>query len=130
MNGPHCHVEVSVLRNGTYWLLDPGPALIAAMSGVAVPIPPPPVVYAERIPIPQPSEWDSGAIVTITRDGVPLLQRARKDALEVDSPWEEGDTFEAVMLVYTPEENAWYWVSRAGTRVPIAGTKSDLLRER
>lgn len=121
MNGPHVHVEVSVNRNGTYLLLDPGPALIDAMGGVAVP--PPPPEYAERLPIPQPQAWDAGTLVTITTDGVPLLQRARKDALHVASPWEAGDTFEAVMLVYTPEENAWYWVSRAGTRVPLAGTR-------
>jgi murein DD-endopeptidase MepM/ murein hydrolase activator NlpD len=32
-DGAHCHVEVSVQRNGTYWLLDPIPALVAALGG-------------------------------------------------------------------------------------------------
>jgi murein DD-endopeptidase MepM/ murein hydrolase activator NlpD len=129
MNSLHVHLETRIWRNGTYLITDPYQTLTKALyeSG---PIPPPPPVYAERLPIPQPGEWDAGAKVTITRDGVPLLQRARTDALPVASPWEEGDFFEAVMLVYTPDENAWYWVSRAGTRVPLQGTRSELLGDR
>jgi murein DD-endopeptidase MepM/ murein hydrolase activator NlpD len=32
-NGAHCHLEVAEQRNGTYWLLNPIPALRAAMNG-------------------------------------------------------------------------------------------------
>lgn len=32
-NGAHCHVEISVLRNGTFWLLPPRKTLTAALGG-------------------------------------------------------------------------------------------------
>lgn len=35
-SGAHCHVEVSIHKNGTYWLLDPKPALDAALSAGGV----------------------------------------------------------------------------------------------
>lgn len=35
-SGAHTHVEVSIVKNGTYWLLDPKPALKAAISGGSV----------------------------------------------------------------------------------------------
>lgn len=35
-NGAHCHVEVSVLKNNSYWLVAPKPALTQAMSGTPV----------------------------------------------------------------------------------------------
>jgi murein DD-endopeptidase MepM/ murein hydrolase activator NlpD len=89
-----------------------------------------PIVYADRVPIPQPSDWDGGPTVTITQDGVKLLQRARKDAAEVASPFAKGDTFEAVMLVYSEDDDDWYWVTQRSTRIPIHGTTSALLGDR
>jgi murein DD-endopeptidase MepM/ murein hydrolase activator NlpD len=129
---PHVHLDTVVnapeLNNpqiwnngGEYHLLDPIPTIQAAAAGTPI------ISYATRLPIPQPGEWETGETVTITKEGVPLLQRASKNAQHVDSPWEVGDTFEAVMLVYSEDEKAWYWVSRAGTRVPLSGTKSQLL---
>src|SRR5690606_3793143 len=32
MNAPHVHVETSVQRNGSYWLIDPVPALKAKLT--------------------------------------------------------------------------------------------------
>jgi murein DD-endopeptidase MepM/ murein hydrolase activator NlpD len=116
MNGSHVHAE-GRLANGTR-IGDPRQMFGDGAMGPT---------YAERVPVPQPGEWDSGAPVTITRDGVPLLQRARKDSVEVESPFKAGDRFEAVQLVWSEDEKAWYWVSKLGTRVPLPGTKSDLL---
>jgi hypothetical protein len=125
---PHVHLDVAVnapeLNNpgiwnnpGEYHLLDPIPAIQAAIGGGPLP-----TVYAQRVPVPQPGEWASGAPVRIIAEGVPLLQRASADSPEVDSPWEKGDTFDAVMLVWSEDEGTWYWVSKAGTRVPLKGT--------
>lgn len=131
---PHIHLDCSVAEGsqgelndpsiwnnpGAYHLLDPIPAIINALGGDVLP-----TSYAERVPMPQPQEWDSGALVTVVDPGVKLLQRARRDATEVDSPFEVGDTFEAVMLAWVPEEEAWYWITRRGTRVPVVGTETD-----
>lgn len=127
---PHVHLDTVVnapdLNNpqiwnnpGEYHLIDPIPTIQSAFSGMPLP-----KRYAERVPVPQPSDWDGGALVTVTKAGVPLLQRARKDAAEVDSPFEKGDTFEAVQLAWVPEEKSWYWITRRGTRVPTDGTAS------
>jgi hypothetical protein len=115
MNGPHVHVEVAVLRDGAYWLVDPVPALRDAMGGNM------PFVPAERLPVPQPQEWDVFATVKATEDGVPVLQRADRNAPAVAKPLASGEDFEAVMLVLGNDMN-WYWVSRRGARVPVAGT--------
>lgn len=136
---PHIHLDVSVgedhegeLNNpaiwnnpGRYHLLDPLPAIISAYGGDPLPI-----TYAERIPVPQPSAWEDGPIVTITRAGVKIQQRASKDAAEVESPFNTGEQFKGVMLVYSEAEDDWYWVSRRGSRISIKGTSSDLLGER
>lgn len=118
MNGCHVHVEVSVLRNGSYWLVDPGPALIEAMGGHA------PVVYAERIPIPQPAEFDVAATVRAVRAGVPVLQRASLDAAPVRAPLAAGEEFEAVYQVIGNDRRI-YWISSLGSRIPVEGTESD-----
>jgi murein DD-endopeptidase MepM/ murein hydrolase activator NlpD len=111
--GPHVHIEARIWRNGDYTIVDPRQAFGGG---------PLPQGYAERVDVPQPTEWTTGANVTITKAGVPLLQRAGKNAPEVASPWEKGDTFEAVMLVWAEDEQTWYWVSKAKTRVPLEGT--------
>lgn len=46
-NGEHVHVEVSTLRNGTYWLLEPRSALRPLLTGAA---PPGPAYKAWTIP--------------------------------------------------------------------------------
>ncbi len=116
MNGPHVHVEVSVLRNGTYWLLDPGPALREAMGGAPV------VTYAERVPVPQPDDFDAVWDVEVLVDGVPVLQRASPHAPAVASPFKKGEHFRAV-YVACGEDGAPYWVGTHGGRVPMKGTK-------
>lgn len=121
-NGPHCHIEARIWRNGDYTIVDPRQAFGGG---------PLPVAYAERLDwLPKPSEWDGGQLVSITRDGVKLLQRARKDSAEVASPFGKGESFKAVAIVYTVDEDAHYWVTLTGTRVPIEGTSSTLLGER
>lgn len=115
MNGPHTHVEVAVEKNGTYWLVDPKPALAQAMGGEA------PVAYAEPIGIPQPPEFEVSQTVTAMRDHIPVLQRANLDAPRTNKDLMRGDTFEAVYVVIGNDRN-WYWVSTRGSRVPIEGT--------
>jgi murein DD-endopeptidase MepM/ murein hydrolase activator NlpD len=121
MNSWHCHLEARTWSGGDYMIRDPRAVFAGGTTDT---------FYAERVPVPQPSAWEKGATVTITRDGVPLLQRADADAAEVDSPWKRGDTFEAVQLVYNPDEKKWYWMSKASTRVPISGTSSELLGDK
>lgn len=118
MFSPHLHLDVTENRNGTYWLLDPIPAIIRAMSSEV------PEVYAERLPIPQPAEFDVSATVRATRDGVPVLQRAMLDAAPVREPLKKGEEFEAVYQVIGNDQRI-YWVSSLGSRIPVEGTESD-----
>jgi murein DD-endopeptidase MepM/ murein hydrolase activator NlpD len=118
MNGPHVHVEVSVNRNGSYWLVDPIPALREAIGANPVSTEP---NFAERIPIPQPQEWDVFVTVRATRTGVPVLQFANATAPHVRKPLSAGEDFEGVMVVLG-NDRSWYWVSRNGGRVPVDGT--------
>jgi hypothetical protein len=101
MNGPHVHVEVSVQRNGTYWLLDPGPALRAAMGGVPV------TVYADPIDIPQPKEFDQWWTAKAARDGVTVHQRADADSPESYRPLTKGEEVEIVYLVIGADGKPW-----------------------
>jgi hypothetical protein len=41
MNGPHVHLEMTILKNGSYWLVDPAPELRKAMGAQPTPVPPP-----------------------------------------------------------------------------------------
>jgi hypothetical protein len=118
MNGCHVHVEVSVNRNGTYWLLDPGPALIEAMGGEDVPIP---VDYPIANDVPQPDEFDVSVEVTVTKDGVPVLQRADLNAAHTMPPLKKGDTFGAVYQALGNDGNI-YWITTNSNRVPVEGT--------
>lgn len=118
MNGPHVHVEVSVNRNGSYWLVDPIPALLEAMGSAPISTG---EVFAERLPVPQPQEWTVFVPVRATRTGVPVLQFASASAPPVRKPLSAGEDFEGVMIVLGNDRN-WYWVSRNGGRVPVADT--------
>jgi murein DD-endopeptidase MepM/ murein hydrolase activator NlpD len=120
MNGCHVHVEVSVNRNGTYFLLDPGPALIEAMGGEDVPIP---VTYPEPNSVPQPAEFDVSVEVTVTKDGVPVLQRADLNAAHTMPPLKKGDTFGAVYQALGNDGNI-YWITTNRNRVPVDGTSA------
>jgi len=117
MNGCHVHVEISVLRNGSYYLLDPGPALIEAMGGIA------PVTYPEPFPVPQASEFDTNATIIALEDGLPVLQRADMNAPRTNEPLVKGDDFQA-SLIARGNDGAWYWITSRGNRVPIKGTNA------
>ena len=115
MNGCHVHVEVSMLRSGTYWLVDPGPALIEAMGGTA------PVTYPAPIGVPQAAEFDISILVTVTAETLPVLQRADLGAPQTMPPLKKGDTFGAVYQVVGNDGNI-YWITTRSNRVPVAGT--------
>jgi murein DD-endopeptidase MepM/ murein hydrolase activator NlpD len=126
----HVHLDVSInapeLNNpsawnnpGEYHLEDPFPALLNALSGVPLP-----VTYADRIPVPQPSEFDVSAKVVTTKDGVPVLQRASFDASAVRAPLSKGEDFQAVYQVIGNDKRI-YWITTLGSRVPVEGTESD-----
>ena len=126
---PHVHLDVGVkapeLNNpaiwnnpGEYHLLDPLPAIVAAYRGEA------PVIYAQRLEIPQPQEFDVSATVRATKDGVPVLQRAMMTAEPVREPLKKGEEFEAVYQVIGNDKRI-YWVSSLGSRIPVDGTESD-----
>lgn len=115
MNGPHVHIEVSVLRNGSYWLLDPGPALIEAMGGSA------PTIYAERQPFvlsdDNPEVW-----VEVVAESVPVLQYANPEADPVRAPLRKGEKFQAGTKALGTD-GVWFWVTSIGSRIPETGTK-------
>lgn len=117
MNGSHVHVE-GRYANGTK-IGDPR----MLFGGGRLP-----VMYAERVPIPQPQEFDVSATVIATRDGVPVLQRANLNAAPVRAPLAKGEDFEAVYVVLG-SDGAWYWVSTRGSRIPTSGTRSALFGE-
>lgn len=121
MFGAHTHIDVVTcqpeLTGSTvscYWLWDPETTLKKAMDPGAI-------SFCARVDVPQPTEWEWFIPVTATRDGVPVLQRARLDACSVDTALVKGEVFEGVMLVLGQDMN-WYWVSRRGSRIPIEGT--------
>jgi murein DD-endopeptidase MepM/ murein hydrolase activator NlpD len=118
MVGPHLHLDASVNRNGSYWLLDPIPAIARAL-GQDVPEPPP--SYADPVAIPQPGEFDSSVTVTATQDNVPVLQYANRGSASTNKPLAKGDEFEAVYQVLG-DAGEIFWVSTRGSRVPVLGT--------
>lgn len=116
MNGPHCHVETAILRNGSYWLTEPVATLTEAMGGVA------PTVYAARVPY----DWENDPNtfrVKVTRDGVPVRQRADSSAPEVAPPLKAGEEFTALALVPGNDGKRW-WLSASLGRVPTEGTEA------
>lgn len=126
---PHVHLDVTInapelnnpqiwLNGGEYHLVDPIPTIINAMGGKV------PTSYAERVPIPQPTEFD-GVYVTVTveKDNLPVLQRADLSAPPVREPLMKGDTFEAVYQVVANDKTIW-WISTLGSRIPVAGTSA------
>jgi hypothetical protein len=124
MFGAHSHIEVTTCQPeltgidwSCYWLWDPEVKLREAMDPNGV------TPACQREPVPQPQEWDWSIVVTTTREGVPVLQRANLDSCPVSAPLTKGEQFEAVMLVLGQDMN-WYWISRQGGRVPIDGTSA------
>jgi murein DD-endopeptidase MepM/ murein hydrolase activator NlpD len=118
MVGPHLHLDASVNRNGSYWLLDPIPAIARAL-GQDVPEPPP--SYADPVAIPQPGEFDQFVTVTATQDNVPVLQYADRGSASTNKPLAKGDDFDAVYQVLG-NGGEIFWVSTRGSRVPVLGT--------
>lgn len=119
MNGDHVHIEVAVERNGTYWLVDPIPALKEAMGGTPVLTQP---AYTERLPVPQPGEFEQAWTIEVTADRVPVKQLTHPNATDVAAPLTRGEQFKAPMMVIGLDGQDW-WISLRGGRVPVAGTK-------
>ena len=116
MNGSHVHLEgryAGGTRIGDPRVLFPG-----AEAGGTTPAP-----KAERLPIPQPGEFETSVSVTVVADELPVLQRADASGAVVAEPLVKGDTFEAVYQV-VGNDGRIYWVSRFGGRVPVAGTEA------
>jgi hypothetical protein len=129
--GPHLHLDASIrapervdrtiaINPGDYFLLDPIPAIAAAL-GQEAPAPPP--AYADPLPIPQPGEFDVSVTVVATRDNVPVLQRADLGSAPTNKPLAKGDDFEAVYQVLGNDRRV-YWVTSRGSRVPVEGTSA------
>lgn len=116
MNGDHTHVEVAVEKNGSYWLLDPRPALVQAMGGEA------PTVYAERVPF-QVLDDNPEVKVTVTAESLPVLQYANPDAAPVRKPLTKGEVFYAGTQAYGTD-NKWWWVTSTFARIPVEGTEA------
>ncbi len=118
MNGCHVHVEVSVLRNGAYWLVDPGPALVEAMGGKA------PAIPVERIPYDLDNDPNLFT-VEVVAETLAVRQRADPQAPELDgSPYKKGEVFKAVCLVPGNDGRPW-WLGTLDGRVPANGTRSN-----
>jgi murein DD-endopeptidase MepM/ murein hydrolase activator NlpD len=131
MIGPHLHLDAAInapervdrkiaINGGDYFLLDPIPAIAAAL-GQDVPAPPP--SFADPLPIPQPGEFDVSVTVVAARDNVPVLQRADLGSAPTNKPLAKGDDFEAVYQVLGNDRRV-YWVSTRGSRIPVEGTSA------
>jgi hypothetical protein len=115
MNGWHVHLEARKKRgtSGDYTIHDPR-ALFADITGS------PP--KAPRANVPQPEEFDRTWTVTVTENGVPVLQRADPNASPVAEPLQKGEQFEAAYLTLSDATGKPYWVSKARGRIPAEGT--------
>lgn len=116
MNGPHTHVEIAVERNSSYWLLDPRPALIKAMGGVA------PIVQAERIPYDLDNDPNLFAVKALKE--LKVYQRADTASPVLDTI-PKGDTFEAKAIVPGNDGKPWY-LGKLDGRVPVDGTEGPV----
>lgn len=115
MNGYHVHVEVAILQNGSYWLVEPIAALRQAMGGEDV------VVYAPRVPY----DWEHDPNtfeVTVKQDGLPVLQRGQADSPPVGEPFVKNEVFYPIAIV-PGNDGQPYWLGSASGRVPVKGTK-------
>lgn len=115
MNASHVHLEgryANGSRIGDPRVLFP---LDGATPGAI------PDDYPDSIDIPQPAEFDVSVEVTVTRDGVPVLQRADLNAEQTMPPLKKGDTFNAVYQALGNDLNI-YWITTNRNRVPVEGT--------
>lgn len=126
---PHVHLDFVVnapdLNNpqiwnnpGEYHLVDPIPHILKAMGASPVPGP-----FPEPFDVPQPAEMDRFSTVFVTEDGLPVFQRASRNAPETREPLKEGDDFEAAMQIIGPEGEI-FWITSKKNRVPVKGTRS------
>jgi murein DD-endopeptidase MepM/ murein hydrolase activator NlpD len=131
MVGPHLHLDASInapervdrriaLNGGDYFLLDPIPAIAAALDQD---LPEPAPTYADPLALPLPRDWENSVTVRALRDGVPVLQRADLLSAPTNAPLAEGEEFEAVAQVLGGAGDL-YWISTRGSRVPLDGTAS------
>ncbi len=121
MASPHLHLDASVNRKGSYWLLDPLPAIAAAMGGAPLP-----ATFPARFPVAQPAELTTFITVVAAKDGVKVLQRADKNAPEVATPLAKGEDFEAAQIQLGDDRN-WYWITRNSARVAVTDTTPALV---
>jgi murein DD-endopeptidase MepM/ murein hydrolase activator NlpD len=113
MNGCHVHVETSVQRNGTYWLVDPRLALGGSATGG----------YPPRLPFTEPART-----ITVTpRPGAKIYQRADPASPEVSEPFAAGETFESGILTLGTDGEWWFVGTRHG-RVRVADVTSPRVR--
>jgi murein DD-endopeptidase MepM/ murein hydrolase activator NlpD len=126
---PHVHLDFVVnapdlnnpqiwLNPGEYHLVDPIPHIQKTMGA---PVPKPhPLPYD----VPQPAEMDRFATVIVTKDGLPVLQRASMDAPETREPLKQGDDFEAAMQIIGKDGDI-FWITSNKNRVPVKGTRTN-----
>lgn len=115
-DGPHVHVEARIWQGGDYTIVDPRQAFGGG---------PLPVVYAERIPTPQPADFTNSWRVVATRDGVPVMQSTASGAPKVGPDLKSGEDFRAVGILIGEDNKPW-WISSRSARVPLDGTEGPL----
>lgn len=117
MNGAwHVHLEARKQRgtSGDYTIHDPR-ILFADLTGGTLP-------KAERLDIPQPTEFERTWTVTVASPNTPVLQRADPNASPVAEPLAVGEQFEAAYLTISDATGEPYWISKARGRVPARNT--------
>lgn len=114
MNGCHVHVETSINRNGTYYLIEPR----TAMGGSAAP------AEVERLPFTEPAKTTT---VTV-KPGTKVYQRA-DPASPVVAEYKEGEdpTFQSGILTLG-EDGQWWWVGSRLGRVRLSDTVSPKVK--
>lgn len=112
----HLHLDVTIKRNGTYWLVDPLPAIVAALGGASLP-----EGTADPVDIPQPDSEPPYLIVKAIRK-TPVLQRGNPDSPKILPDLQPGVTFFAQHQVLGVD-GRWYWVGRLKGRVAADDTE-------
>lgn len=131
MVGPHLHLDVAVNRNGTYWLVDPVPAIQAVLDGGIPPIngtcdaiAPPPFDGTEKVingVIFRPSRRTVRSAV----DGLNGRRFANRESCQTRNPLGLGETINVLYWVDgepVAGESRW-WVAEDGTRIWSGGTE-------
>lgn len=120
MNGAHVHIETRIWRNGDYLITDPRATLLDLLGGSLIPAPGTPS-YVERLPTPQPQEFDDLWAIQAADEGVKTRQHTGEDAGEVGPPLDADEVFHAPYLTIGRDGEA-FWISSLGSRVALADT--------